>query len=143
EGGGRGGGGGWGGERGRGFPPPGGAGGGEHLGAEKKTWATPTPIMNKIASKTPRGKARGKERDELPPTRGQGLRPPAFQGHLGGGADAVCAQPGARRGGPAQEPAPLGRRSRHRRRFRLRQARRVLLHVGRRAQAQLRHRGRG
>src|SRR5262249_15496806 len=49
---------------------------------------------------------------------------------------------GARRGGPAQEPAPLGRRSRHRRRVRLRQAGRVLLHVGRRAQAQLRHRGR-
>src|SRR5262245_48118045 len=86
---------------------------------------------------------RSQERDELRPTRREGLCPRAFQGHLGGRADAVCAQPGARRGGPAQEPAPLGRRSRHRRRFRLRQARRVLLHVGRRAQAQLRHSGRG
>src|SRR5215510_9788131 len=85
---------------------------------------------------------RSQERDELPPTRCEGLCPRAFQGHLGGRADAVCAQPGGRRGGPAQEPAPLDRRSRHRRRVRLRQARRVFLHVGRRAQAQLRHSGR-
>ena len=43
--------------------------------------------MDKIASENPRGK----ERDELPPTRGQGLRPRALQGHLGGGADADLA----------------------------------------------------
>ncbi len=71
-------------------------------------------------------------------TRCQGLRPRQLQGHLGRGAHAVHSRPGDRRGRLAPEPAPLGRRPRHRRRVRLRQAGRVLLDVGAGAQAHLR-----
>ena len=53
-----------------------------------------------------------------------------------------AARPRDRRGRLSQEPAPLGRRSRHRRRVHRRQAGRVLLDVGRRAQAHVRDRGR-
>ena len=70
------------------------------------------------------------------------LRAHPHEGHLGGGAHAVQARPVDRRGRLPRQPPSLGRRSRHRRRVRLRQAGRVLRDVGRGAQAHLRDRGR-
>ena len=72
---------------------------------------------------------------EIPPFGRQGPRPRPHEGHLGGGPDALRRGPFDRREGLPQEPAALGRRSRHRRRVHRRQAERVLLDVGRRAQA--------